>query len=130
MEIIAIPVTKNKVDMPGKASEVHIYGISENKSEYLIKEYKNPSIEIKNDGGLPLLESLIRENVNIVIVPGMGGPGMRFLNNRVKVYISEGNEKEVIKNYLSGRLQFTDKPTIFDCPQELFIKADEYKSKK
>ncbi len=115
--------------MPGKAENVHIYKISDNRSKcILIKKYKNPSIKSK-DGGLPLLESLIKCNVDSIILPGIGGPGINFLNNRIKVYISNGSEVESIKNYLLNKLEFTDKPTISDCPEELFKKAEEYKNK-
>ena len=125
-----MPVTENNVDMPGKASEVHIYKISNGRNKYdLIKTYKNPSIEIKEDGGLPLLELLIKENVKSIILPGIGGPGIHFLDKRIKVYISDGNEIESVKNYLLNRLKFTDEPTVLDCPEALFKKAEEYKNK-
>lgn len=129
MEILAVPVTKSNVDMPGKAEDIHIYKISNSRTKcILIKKYKNPSIKSK-DGGLPLLESLMKYNVDSIILPGIGGPGINFLDNRIKVYISSGSEIESIKNYLLNKLEFTDKPTVFDCPQELFKKAEEYKNK-
>ena len=125
MEILAVPVTENNVDMPGKASEVHIYKISNGRNMYdLIKTYKNPSIEIREDGGLPLLQSLIKENVNSIILPGI-----HFLNNRIKVYISNGDEIASIQSYLSNKLKFTDEPTVFNCPETLFKKAEEYRNR-
>ena len=125
MEILAVPVTENNVDMPGKASEVHIYKISNDRTKYdLIKTYKNPSIEIREDGGLPLLQSLIKENVNSIILPGI-----HFLNNRIKVYISNGDEIASIQSYLTNILKFTDEPTVFNCPETLFKKAEEYRNR-
>ena len=125
MEILAVPVTGDNVDMPGKASEVHMYKISNDRTKYdLIKTYKNPSIEIREDGGLPLLQSLIKENVNSIILPGI-----HFLNNRIKVYISNGDEIASIQSYLSNKLKFTDEPTVFNCPETLFKKAEEYRNR-
>ena len=130
MEILAVPVTGDNIDMPGKASEVHIYKVSNNRTKYdLIKTYKNPSIEMKEDGGLPLLQSLIKEKVNSIILPGIGGPGIHFLDNRIKVYISNGDEIESIQYYLSNKLKFTDEPTVFNCPEPLFKKAEEYRNR-
>ena len=71
MEILAVPATGRNLDMPGKASEVHIYKISNDRNRYdLIKTYKNPSIEIKEDGGLPLLESLMKEKSEFYNIAG------------------------------------------------------------
>ncbi len=130
MEILAVPATGRNLDMPGKASEVHIYKISNDRNRYdLIKTYKNPSIEIKEDGGLPLLESLMKEKVNSIILPGIGGPGTYFLNNKIKVYISNGDEIASIQYYLSNKLKLTNEPTVFNCPEPLFKKAAEYKNR-
>lgn len=130
MEILAVPVTEDKVDMPGKASEVHVYEIPDNMDKYiLIKRYENVALKIKDDGGLPLLESLIKEKVNSVILPGIGGPGITFLHNKINVYISTGEEIGALDNYLANKLKYTDKPTVFNCPEILFKKAEEYRNK-
>ncbi|WP_287950914.1 NifB/NifX family molybdenum-iron cluster-binding protein [Acidiplasma sp.] len=130
MEILAMPVTDGMVDMPGKAREVHIFKISDNRNRCnLIKKYKNPAQNIKSDGGLPMLETLFKYGVNTLIVPGIGEPGLNFLDNKIKVYISGGEETECIKNYLLNKLKSTDKPTISDCSKELLKKSAKYKNK-
>lgn len=64
-----------------------------------------------------------------MILPRIGNPGIHFLDNRIKIYISNREEKESIQNYLLNKLKFTSEPTIFNCPERLFEKAEEYKNR-
>ncbi len=104
MEKIAISVIKNMVSSPGKGEEIYIYEI--NDLPKLIEKYENPAIKAISTPGIYMIKSVLDRNVNAFIVSEIGAPGVRFLNGRARIFISENSTVEdALNKYIKNELK-------------------------
>ncbi len=104
MAKIAISVTDNFVSGPGEGEEVYIYDINE-KPEF-INKYKNPARTAKSTPGIYMIKSALDQNVDTFIVAEIGAPGVRFLNGKAKIFISENSSvDDALDKYMKNELK-------------------------
>ncbi|MFG1391110.1 NifB/NifX family molybdenum-iron cluster-binding protein, partial [Acidiplasma aeolicum] len=84
-ELLAVPVTGDEVTGPGEGMEIHIYSI-DGKNAKMIESYENPALKAYMTRGIYMLKSILEKNVRYLIVSEMGGPGFRFVKNKIKLY--------------------------------------------
>ena len=108
---IAIPVTENMVSGPGKAAEIYIFEVEE--TPKLIEKYENPARTANSTPGIYMLKSALDRNVNAFIVSEIGAPGVRFLDGRVKIFISEySSVDDVLNKYIKNELKEITDPSM------------------
>ncbi|WP_287950566.1 NifB/NifX family molybdenum-iron cluster-binding protein [Acidiplasma sp.] len=110
-ELVAVPVTGDEVTGPGEGMEIHIYSI-DGKNAKMIESYENPALKASMTRGIYMLKSILEKNVRYLIVSEMGGPGFRFVKNKIKMYDSGGlNEKDAINAFINNQLREITEPT-------------------
>ncbi|AWR94153.1 NifB/NifX family molybdenum-iron cluster-binding protein [Acidianus brierleyi] len=108
---VAIPVTNGLVDGPGEGEKVQIYFLEGDKIE-LVEEYENPALKATAAPGAHMLKSALDKGVNAVVVAEIGGPGVRLLSGKAKIFLAPNMKvEEALKKLIKNELIETDKPT-------------------